>query len=298
MAVLDVQNISKRYGKLLAVDDVSFAVEPGQIYGMLGPNGAGKTTIIRMIMNIFLPDSGAIRLFGESLNDTLKSKIGYLPEERGLYPKMKVERLLAFLGELNGLSAGETKTIVDEWLERFDLASSREKKVEELSKGMQQKLQFISTIMHNPDLIILDEPFSGLDPVNVNLLKDIMLVLKNNGKAIMLSTHMMETAEKLCDQVLMINKGKKVLDGSLEEIQKTYGKNSFHLSYNGNGSFIKTLPMVKKLDDYGKYVEVELDETAKASDLLRAVLDKVEITALQSQKSSLNEIFISLAKQV
>ncbi len=295
MAILEVAGISKQYGNLTAVDQVSFSVKRGQVYGMLGPNGAGKTTTIRMIMNIILPDSGSIKLFDESLTDALKSKIGYLPEERGLYPKMKVERLLHFLGELNGMSPASARQKTNEWLERFDLSSSRDKKVQELSKGMQQKLQFISTIMHDPELIILDEPFSGLDPVNVNMVKNIMLEMKEKGKAIMLSTHMMETAEKLCDQVLMINKGEKVLDGNLAEIQKTYGKNAVNLSYNGDGTFIKNLPFVKKVDDYGQYIEVELNDGSKPNQLLKEILDKVEVNSMQTQKSSLNEIFISLA---
>jgi ABC-2 type transport system ATP-binding protein len=298
MAILEVESVTKQYDKLVAVDNVNFSVDQGQVYGMLGPNGAGKTTAIRMIMNIIMPDSGTIRLFGRSLTDELKSRIGYLPEERGLYPKMKVDRLLAFLGELNGLPASETKSRVDEWLERFDLDSSRDKKVQELSKGMQQKLQFISTILHDPDLIILDEPFSGLDPVNVNLIKNIMLDLKEQGKAIMLSTHMMETAEKLCDHVLMINKGKKVLDGPLGEIQKKYGKNAVHLQYDGNGGFIKDLPFVKKVDDYGKYIEVELNDGSRPNDLLKEIIPNVSVLSMQSQKSSLNEIFISLAREV
>jgi len=294
MAVLEVSDITKEYSALKAVDGVSFSVDEGQIYGMLGPNGAGKTTTIRMIMNIIMPDSGTIRLFGDTLGDELKTKIGYLPEERGLYQKMKVYRVLHFLGELNGIDPGVLKHKTEEWLEKFDLSESREKKVEELSKGMQQKLQFIGTIMHEPELIILDEPFSGLDPVNVNLIKNIMLDLKSQGKAIMLSTHIMETAEKLCDQILMIDKGQKVLDGSLAEIQTTYGKNAIHLEYNGDGTFIQNVSGVKNTDDYGKYMEIELEENVKPNDFLKLIIDKVEIVSMQSQKSSLNEIFISM----
>lgn len=295
MIVLEVNDITKSFGDIKAVDSISFKVEQGHIYGVLGPNGAGKTTTIRMIMNILVPDSGSILLFDQKMSDALKSRIGYLPEERGLYQKMKVGELLKFMGELRGLTVNEAKTKGNEWLSKFDLADWAEKKVEELSKGMQQKLQLISTFIHNPDLIILDEPFSGLDPVNVNLVKNIMLELKEQGKAIMFSTHIMEAAEKLCDEILMINHGKKALDGELQQIQTKHGKNSLHLEYEGDGAFIKSLPMIEKFDDYGNYVEVQLKDGFKPNDFLKAVIDKVQVSKMQSQKSSLNEIFISLA---
>ena len=295
MIVLEVNDISKSFGDIKAVDSISFKVEQGHIYGVLGPNGAGKTTTIRMIMNILIPDSGSILLFDQKMSDALKSRIGYLPEERGLYQKMKVGELLKFMGELRGLTVNEAKTKGNEWLSKFDLADWAEKKVEELSKGMQQKLQLISTFIHAPDLIILDEPFSGLDPVNVNLVKNIMLELKEQGKAIMFSTHIMEAAEKLCDEILMINHGKKALDGELQQIQTKHGKNSLHLEYEGDGAFIKSLPMIDKFDDYGNYIEVQLKDGFKPNDFLKAVIDKVQVSKMQSQKSSLNEIFISLA---
>jgi ABC-2 type transport system ATP-binding protein len=295
MVVLEVNDITKSFGDIKAVDSVSFKVEQGHIYGILGPNGAGKTTTIRMIMNILVPDSGSILLFDQKMSDALKSRIGYLPEERGLYQKMKVGELLKFMGELHGLPVNEAKIKRYEWLSKFDLAEWAEKKVEELSKGMQQKLQLISTFIHDPDLIILDEPFSGLDPVNVNLVKNIMLELKEQGKAIMFSTHIMEAAEKLCDEILMINHGKKALDGELQQIQTKHGKNSLHLEYEGDGAFIKSLPMIDKFDDYGNYIEVQLKDGFKPNDFLKAVIDKVQVSKMQSQKSSLNEIFISIA---
>ena len=295
MIVLEVNDITKSFGDIKAVDSISFKVEQGHIYGVLGPNGAGKTTTIRMIMNILIPDSGSILLFDQKMSDALKSRIGYLPEERGLYQKMKVGELLKFMGELRGLTVNEAKLKGNEWLSKFDLAEWAEKKVEELSKGMQQKLQLISTFIHAPDLIILDEPFSGLDPVNVNLVKNIMLELKEQGKAIMFSTHIMDAAEKLCDEILMINHGKKALDGELQQIQTKHGKNSLHLEYEGDGAFIKSLPMIDKFDDYGNYIEVQLKDGFKPNDFLKAVIDKVQVSKMQSQKSSLNEIFISLA---
>lgn len=295
MIVLEVNDISKSFGDIKAVDSISFKVEQGHIYGVLGPNGAGKTTTIRMIMNILIPDSGSILLFDQKMSDALKSRIGYLPEERGLYQKMKVGELLKFMGELRGLTVNEAKTKGNEWLSKFDLAEWAEKQVEELSKGMQQKLQLISTFIHAPDLIILDEPFSGLDPVNVNLVKNIMLELKEQGKAIMFSTHIMEAAEKICDEILMINHGEKALDGELQQIQTKHGKNSLHLEYEGDGAFIKSLPMIDKFDDYGNYIEVQLKDSFKPNDFLKAVIDKVQVSKMQSQKSSLNEIFISIA---
>ncbi|MBD3224047.1 MAG: ATP-binding cassette domain-containing protein [Caldithrix sp.] len=296
MAILDVRNICKSYGKFKAVDDVSFEVQPGRIYGMLGPNGAGKTTTIRMVMNILIPDSGSIVLFDQPMTEQLKQRIGYLPEERGLYPKMKIIDLLQFIGELNYIPADEARKRAEQWLERLDLAEHALKKVEELSKGMQQKLQFIATVLHDPDFVIFDEPFSGLDPVNVNLVKDIMLEFKAQGKAIMLSTHMMEPAEKMCDDVLMIHKGQKVLDGNLQNILSEHGERSIQLETKGDAAFIQSLDMIKNFDHYGNYIEVQLNDGFNANDLLKAIVDKVDIIRMQSHRSSLNEIFIALAQ--
>ncbi|MGD9897539.1 MAG: ABC transporter ATP-binding protein [Calditrichaceae bacterium] len=295
MSVLDVRNIFKSFGDYNAVEDVSFTLDPGHIYGILGPNGAGKTTTLRMVMNILIPDSGSIQLFGEQMSDRLKGRIGYLPEERGLYPKMKVRQMLIFLAELHGLSAAVSARKTDFWLERFELSGYRDNPVQELSKGMQQKLQIAGSIIHDPELIIFDEPFSGLDPVNVILVKDIMLELKQQGKAIMLSTHMMDAAEKICDEILLINKGRKVLDGNLREIQKNYGNNSVHLEYKGDARFIKDLPFINKFNDFGNYVEVVLNDKHTTNDLLKEITDKIEVTGIQSQRSSLNEIFISVS---
>ena len=295
MSILEVNNIVKKYDDFTAVNDVSFKVEEGSIYVILGPNGAGKTTTIRMVMNIIAPDTGTITLFNQSMNDELKSRIGYLPEERGIYQKMKVIDVLVFLAELKGMEAAHARKTAYEWLEKFQLNQNIDSKVNELSKGMQQKLQIISTIIHNPDLIILDEPFSGLDPVNINLVKNIMLDLQKDGKAIMFSTHQMEAAQKLCTEVLMINKGNKVLDGKLAEILSQHGKNSVQVEFRGNPQVFKDLKMVNKVDEYQNYVEVELKEGSTASQLLKEIVDKVEVSSMQSMKSSLNEIFISLA---
>ena len=295
MSILEINDITKKYGEYTAVNNVSFKVTEGHIYGVLGPNGAGKTTTIRMIMNIIAPDSGSIMLFGQTMTDDLKSRIGYLPEERGLYQKMKVLDMLVFLGELHGMvvSAAKEKALI--WLEKLQLIDNKNNRVDELSKGMQQKLQIIGAIMHDPDLIILDEPFSGLDPVNVNLIKNIMLDLRSRGKAIMFSTHMMDAAEKLCDEVIMINNGEKILDGNLEKIRKEYGKNSIQVEFEGDGKFIKSLPIISKCDYYSNYVELELNDSCTTNELLKALIDKIKINEVKSQSSSLNEIFIALA---
>lgn len=295
MSILEVNNIVKKYGDFTAVNDVSFSVSAGNIYGILGPNGAGKTTTIRMIMNIIAPDSGTIKLFGQNMDDELKSRIGYLPEERGIYQKMKVIDVLMFLGELKGMTPQNAKKAATQWLNKFQLDKNINSKVNELSKGMQQKLQIISTVLHNPDLIILDEPFSGLDPVNINLVKNIMLDLQKEGKAIMFSTHQMDAAQKLCSEILMINKGNKVLDGKLSDILGQYGKNSVQIEFTGDSSVFNGLDFVEKVDHYSNYVEVELKDGNNAGRLLKEIVNKVDVTTMQSMKSSLNEIFIALA---
>jgi len=295
MALLEVQNICKSFGDFKAVDQVSFKVEAGKIYGMLGPNGAGKTTTIRMIMNILIPDSGSIRLFEQTISNSTKSKIGYLPEERGIFQKMKVAELLVFFAELHGIPVSKGKKLAKDWLQKMELTDWTDHKVEELSKGMQQKIQFVATIMHDPELVILDEPFSGLDPVNVNLIKDIMLEIKSMGKTIIFSTHMMEAAEKLCDDIIMINKGQKVLDGPINEIRQQYGKNSLRLEFNGDSGLIRKNKIVKSVQDYSNYVEIELHDGFAANDLLKDILPDIEIHSLNTSKSSLNEIFLQLA---
>ena len=296
MAILEVENISKHFDRVAAVDNVSFQIEPGKIYGLLGPNGAGKTTTIRMIMNIIMPDSGRITIFNQSMDDTLKSKIGYLPEERGVYPKMKLADFLKFLGELHDVPAQEADQRARIWLKRFNLLPMADSKVQELSKGNQQKVQLIGSFLHDPELLILDEPFSGLDPVNIDLVKEIILEFKKEGKAIILSTHMMDAAEKICDHVIMIDKGHKVLDGPLDEIQEEYGHNSVQLEYGGDGEIIKQLPFVEAFNDFGNFIEVRLKDGFKVNDLLKAVLDRVEIFKVETRRSTLHEIFISLVK--
>src|SRR5438876_366005 len=234
---LRLEHVTKRFGGFTAVNDLSLQVRPGRVFGLIGPNGAGKTTTIRMIVNINLPDSGRIELFGQQMNTALQDRIGYLPEERGLYKKMRVGEQLRFFAELKDLRGAEADERIDEWLKKFELSAWKDKRTKELSKGMQQKVQFITAVIHDPDLVILDEPFSGLDPVNVDLMKQTILDQKAAGKTIILSTHQMEIAEKLCDDVCMINRARKVLDGRLREIRRSFSRNAVALQFaGGDGS--------------------------------------------------------------
>jgi ABC-2 type transport system ATP-binding protein len=292
MNALQVDSITKRFGDFEAVKDLSFVIPEGTVYGLLGPNGAGKTTTIRMVMNIIIPDSGDIRIQGRRMDDEMMERIGYLPEDRGLYPKMKVGELVLFLAEMKGIRGAEAKKRIDYWLERFDLSAWKLKKVEELSKGMQQKIQFVVTVLHEPDLIILDEPFSGLDPVNTKLLKDIMLDMKRQGKTIIFSTHRMEQVEMICDNICLINKARRVLEGNLSEIKHEYGKNSIFLDYEGDGGFISAFPEIETVDDYGKTMEIKLREQADPQELLKKLVGRIEVHTFEVKEPTLNAIFI------
>ncbi len=292
MYALETENISKRFGDFYAVKHLSFKIPESSIYSLLGPNGAGKTTTIRMVMNIIIPDEGTIKVLNRKMDEAMKSRIGYLPEDRGLYPKMKVGELLLFLAELKGLQKHEVRKKIDHWLERFDLADWKLKKVETLSRGMQQKIQFIATIIHQPDLIILDEPFSGLDPVNTKLFKDIMLEMKKQGRTIIFSTHRMEQVEMISDNICLINKAEKVLEGELGQIKHQYGKNTVVLEYEGDASFIQSFPEVEKVDDYGKYMEIKMKEQSDHQLLLSKSVGKIRINRFEVREPSLNAIFI------
>ncbi len=292
MNALDVENISKSFGDFFAVKNLSFKIPEGTIYSLLGPNGAGKTTTIRMVMNIIIPDDGQIRILDQKMDENMKKRIGYLPEERGLYPRMKVGELLLFLAELKGIQGQDARTKIDHWLERFDLTEWKFKKAEELSRGMQQKIQFIATVIHQPDLIILDEPFSGLDPVNTKLLKDIMLEMKKKGNTIIFSTHRMEQVEMISDNICLINKAEKVLEGNLNWIKQQYGKNTIVLDYVGDVSFIPSIPEVEKTDDYGKFMEIKLKEQSDPQDLLKRLVDKIRVNKFEVREPTLNAIFI------
>ncbi|MFO7889854.1 MAG: ATP-binding cassette domain-containing protein [bacterium] len=292
MKVLEVKNISKRFGDSKAVDNISFSIEQGVIFGLIGPNGAGKTTTLRMIMNIIIPDTGSVTVLGNSNSRTATDVIGYLPEERGMYRKMKVKNLLKFLTELKKVSKKEALKSIDFWLERVDLSAWKDKKIEELSKGMQQKIQFIGTLLHNPVMLILDEPFGGLDPINQNLIKDILLELKKKGTTIIFSTHVMESAEKLCEEIFMINKSRKVFDGKLTEIKQKLGKKNLVVEYEGSNDFLKSAEIVT-YDDYGNSVEIQLKKNADSQKILKkAVSSGTTVRKFEIKEPSLHDIFI------
>lgn len=296
MAILKLNKVSKMYENVHAVQELSFTVEKGQIFGLLGPNGAVKTTTIRMIMDIIKPDSGAIEISGQKNTQQLRDKIGYMPEERGLYKKMKVIDTITFFGEIKSVPVKQSLAVAEQWLQKLELLEWRDKKVEELSKGMQQKLQFICTIIHKPELIILDEPFSGLDPVNTNLLKEVMLNLKNTGTTIIFSTHLMEQVEKLCENICLINKGVSVLQGSLKEIKRGYGANRILMQYDGKADFLKDASLVAHYDDYGQYVEITPAEQVSHQRLLQTAINQVNVLEFKVSEPSLNEIFIKAVK--
>lgn len=292
MRVLEVEKISKSFNGLKAVDNISFSMEDGAVFGLLGPNGAGKTTIIRMIMNVIIPDSGHIAVLGETNPVTTTNFIGYLPEERGLYRKMKVGELLLFLTKLKSMNKREAKNEINYWLEKLDIADWKNKKIEELSKGMQQKIQFIATVLHKPKLLILDEPFGGLDPINTNLIKDIILELKKEGATIIFSTHIMESAEKLCEVIFLINKGQEVLSGKLSDIKKSFGKQNVLIEYDGSDAFLKRSDQIKNFDNYGNSAEIQLVKDADTQKLLKEAMESATIRKFEIKEPSLNEIFI------
>ncbi len=289
---LQLRGISKRFGSTVAVDGLNLDVTKGKIYGIIGPNGAGKTTTIRMIMNIIAPDSGEILLDGKPAGAGFKDIVGYLPEERGLYKKMTLREVILYLGRLKRAPRRNIEPRMDPWLERMNLLEYKQRKVEELSKGMQQKLQFITTLIHDPEIIILDELFSGLDPINVELIKNILLELKRDGRTILFSTHVMEQAEKLCDYICMIDRGKKVLDGSLMGVKSTYGQNSVHLEIDGDGSFLETLPGIEAVTEFTNYFELTLGDISRSNEILRAIADRVTVLSFERITPSLYNIFI------
>jgi ABC-2 type transport system ATP-binding protein len=290
--VLELDNLVKDFNGKRAVDNISLKLKRGEIMGLLGPNGAGKTTTLRMILNIIAPDSGTIKILGQDFSEKIKERIGFLPEERGLYRKMKVSETLTFFGQLKGMKSEDIKIKGILLLNKFDLADYYDKKVEELSKGMAQKLQFITTILHSPEVLILDEPFAGLDPVNIELVKDIILEKKREGITIIFSTHLMEYAEKTVDSVVMINNGKKVIDGSLSDVKAEYGTKFIKVKYDGDASFVSSLDYVKGVRDYGNEMEIEPKDITFKDTLLKDMMGKISISGFQVTEPSLNHIFI------
>ncbi len=295
---LKADGISKQFGDFTAVDDLSFEVSAGRIFGFLGPNGAGKTTTIRMIVGITIPDSGSVSLFGRSVSPLIQDRIGYLPEERGLYKKMKIQDQLRYFAALKGVGQKDADLKIDYWLDRMNLGDWRNKKTADLSKGMAQKLQFAATMLHDPDLLILDEPFSGLDPVNVEFMKQVIAEVKSNEKTIIFSTHLMETAEKLCDDILLINKSRKVLSGSLREIKQSYGRNIVALRCTGGEDILNENNLVLNVVRHADETEVFLREGATGQELLeRLIRSGAVISKFEMVEPSLNDIFIDTVNQ-
>ena len=290
---LKVENVSKHYGDFTAVSNLSFDVKAGRVFGFLGPNGAGKTTTIRMIVGITAPDEGGIELFGEKVSNETQNRIGYLPEERGLYKKMKVQDQLRYFAALKNVSRAEADKRIDFWLERMKLSEWKMKKTTDLSKGMSQKIQFVSTVLHNPDLLILDEPFSGLDPVNVEFLIEIVAELKAQGKTIIFSTHLMETAERLCDDIILINKSRKVIGGTLREVKGSFSKNLIALRAVGGSTVLEDKSLVAKIITHADEKEIELTENTDAQTLLKRLIENgASISKFEQIEPSLNDIFI------
>ena len=288
---LELRNVTKRYDKFVAVDNLSISIEKGSVFGLLGPNGAGKTSTIRMMMGITMPDSGEVIVFGEPFRRAHLDRIGYLPEERGLYKKMKLVEQLVFLAELKGVSAAEANRRARHWCERLELGAWMDKKVEELSKGMQQKVQFIAGILHDPEFLILDEPFSGLDPANADVLKDVLLEQKKAGKTILFSTHRMDQVEQLCQSICLINEGKAVLNGDLRTIKSQYGRNHVQMEYEGDGDFLQQSKGVQWFKNYGNYVEMELAPDADSRELLTMVVSRVKLNRFELMEPPLEQIF-------
>jgi ABC-2 type transport system ATP-binding protein len=295
---LVLDRVSKSFGEFKAVSDLSLQVRPSRVFGLIGPNGAGKTTTIRMIVNITAPDSGRIELFEQAMNTALQDRIGYLPEERGLYKKMKVGEQLRFFAELKDLRGVEAERRIDQWLGKLELTNWKEKRTKELSKGMQQKIQFIAAVIHDPDLVILDEPFSGLDPVNVELMKQIVLEQKAAGKTIILSTHQMEIAEKLCDDVCMINRSRKVLDGRLREIRRSFSQNAVALQFEGGDGLLNDSSLVANVRQNGDDTEVLLAPDTNAQALLRRLVESgAVVNKFELVEPTLHDIFIEKVRE-
>lgn len=294
MHTIEFENVSKSFSEKSVLEDISFSVRQGEIFGLLGPNGAGKTTLIRLLLDIIRPDSGEIRIFGDFLSPAAKNRIGYLPEERGLYKKTRLLDMLVYLAQLKGVPEKQAHLNAEFLLKSLELDQYRNKKVEELSKGMQQKVQFLSAIIHEPELLILDEPFSGLDPVNTKTVMTRILGLRAAEKTIILSTHMMEQAQSLCDRILMLNKGRRVLYGPVDDIRKERGNNSLIVEFAEKGDLkaIREISGIKKVIEHGKSVEIFPEEGISAQILLEELVQKANLIRFEKTLPSLNEIFI------
>jgi ABC-2 type transport system ATP-binding protein len=289
-----LQGVTKRFDGTVAVNDLSLAVPTGSIYGFIGPNGSGKTTTLRMIMHILLPDEGRIEVLGSTDTAAARDRVSYLPEERGLYKKMTIRRLLRYYARLKGGSRARTDAAIDEWMARMELPGLLDRQIETLSKGMSQKVQFIAAVVSNPSLLILDEPFSGLDPVNAQVLKDAVLEMRRRGATVVFSTHDMSTAERMCDRIFMIFRGRKVLDGSLETIQDQYGADTVRIRTAAGAAALAGIPDVESVNDFGQLQEVRLKGDPQA--FLSRLVARTAVYHFEVTRPSLQDIFVRIAK--
>jgi len=292
--MLEVKNLVKEFQNTIAVNDISFNVQPGKIFGLLGPNGAGKTTTLRTILNIIKPTSGHIFFDNQPLSENFLNKIGYLPEERGLYKKSRVIDVLLYFAQLKNMQIANATNQAEIWLKKLDILKYRNKKIEELSKGNQQKIQFIMSVIHGPQLIIFDEPFSGFDPINQQDIRELIFSFISEGKIIILSTHQMETAEKLCSEIFLMNDGKEVKSGSIVDIKKEFGGNHIEIRFSGNISRISAMSEISSMDTYNNYAEIQLNKDVSPSLFLKKITDKIDINHFSVIEPTLNKIFIDL----
>lgn len=290
--MLSARNLHKRFTSVHAVDDVTIEAQPGEIFGLLGPNGAGKSTTIRMINNIIQPDSGSITYNGEPFSDTVRERLGFLPEERGLYQKSRIGETIGYFARLRGVKDRVARERTASWLQRFDLAGSEKRRVEELSKGNQQKVQIIIALIHEPQFVILDEPASGLDPVNQELLREIVEELRAAGRVIVYSTHQMELAERICNRIVLVNKGRVMLSGTVDEVRNNHGADSIHLAFTGDGSFLRDLPMVISAAIDSNFAELKVPAGVGVNDLLPHVASRLSLSKIELVRPSLRSIFI------
>lgn len=292
--MLEIKNLKKQFGNILAVNNLTFTVNQGEVFGLLGPNGAGKTTTIRCILNIIKPDSGEILFKGETINEAFLNYVGYLPEERGLYTKSKVLDVISYFGQLKGMTSNDAKNEGLKLLKKLEISQYAERKINELSKGNQQKVQIITSLVHSPEILIVDEPFSGLDPVNQQLVKELFLEFISTGKSLILSTHQMEIAEKLCNKIILINKGEAVLSGRIAEIKKKFQKNSLFIKFDKKNIDFSKFPEIKSLDLYENSAELILNDNIDIRQFLKKIIDEVEINSFELKEPSLHSIFIDV----
>ena len=293
-AALEIRGVTKRFGSFTAVDNLTLTIPKGSIYGFLGPNGAGKTTTIRMVMSIFFPNEGEIEVLGTTDTRTVKDRLGYLPEEKGLYKKMRVQEIVSYFGRLKGMDGSTANQKARELLVRYGLGDWLDKRCEAMSKGMGQKVQLLGTLIHDPELVILDEPFSGLDPVNMELMRQTILDMKREGRTVIFSTHVMRQAEEICDYIFLINKGKKVYDGTLADVRRAGGLGrGIQLEYNGDGTGLSNISGIERVNDAGKSAELILADGTDPQAVLRQILDLVEVRKFDTSEPSLHEIFVA-----